>query len=96
MGPTDDVLALGDLAAKFSSFGFDTLEVDGHDEAAVDAAIRELWATGTNRPKALIATTVKGKGVPFMEANNHWHYTRLDPLTFAEAISSLGLPGGSK
>jgi transketolase len=89
-------LALGDLVAKFSSFGFETLEVDGHDEAAVDAAIRQLWATGTNKPKALIATTVKGKGVPFMESKNLWHYTRLDPQTFAKAISALGLPEGSK
>jgi len=96
MGSTDDVLALGDLSAKFSSFGFETLEVDGHDEAAVDAAIRQLWATGTNKPKALIATTVKGKGVPFMEANNLWHYTRLDPQSFAEAISALDLTGGTQ
>ena len=96
MGTTDDVLSLGNLAAKFSSFGFETLEVDGHDEAAVDAAIQQLWAIGSKKPKALIATTVKGKGVPFMEANNLWHYTRLDPQTFAEAISALSLPGGSK
>ena len=96
MGTTDDVLALGDLAAKFSSFGFETLEVDGHDEAAVDAAIQHLWATGPNKPKALIATTVKGKGVPFMESNNLWHYTRLDPQTYEEAISALAFPGGTK
>ena len=68
MGTTDDVLALGDLSAKFASFGFETLEVDGHDEAAVDAAIRQLWSTGAGKPKALIARTVKGKGVPFMES----------------------------
>ncbi len=96
MGPTEDVLALGDLVAKFSSFGFEVLETDGHDEEAVDAAIRQLWSTGTNKPKALIATTVKGKGVPFMESNNLWHYTRLDPQTFAEAISALSLPGGTQ
>jgi len=95
MGTTDDVLALGDLSAKFTSFGFETLEVDGHDEAAVDAAIRQLWATGEGKPKALIARTVKGKGVPFMESDNRWHYTRLNPQTFAEAIDALGLPGAS-
>ena len=96
MGTTDDVLALGDLSAKFASFGFETLEVDGHDEAAVGAAIRQLWTTGAGKPKALIARTVKGKGVPFMESDNRWHYTRLNPQTFAEAIDALGLAGASK
>lgn len=93
MGTTDDVLALGDLSAKFSSFDFETLRVDGHDEAAVDAAIRQLWANGVGKPKALIAKTVKGKGVPFMESDNRWHYTRLNAHTFAEAIDALGLAG---
>lgn len=96
MGTTDDVLALGNLAAKFSSFGFETLEVDGHDEEAVDNAIRQLWDAGKGKPKALIATTVKGKGVSFMESINLWHYTRLDPQTYAEALSELGFPAVSK
>ena len=96
MGTTDDVLSLGDLMLKFSSFGFETLEADGHDEAAVDKAIRQLWATGPTKPKALIASTVKGKGVSFMESINLWHYTRLDPQTFADAMTELGFPGASK
>jgi len=96
MGTTNDVLALGDLSAKFNSFGFETLEVDGHDESAVDAAIRQLWGTGRGKPKALIAHTVKGKGVPFMESDNRWHYTRLDAQTYAEAIDALGLSGAAK
>lgn len=95
MGTTDDVLALGDLSAKFLSFGFETLEVDGHDEAAVCTAIRHLWLTGPTKPKALIARTVKGKGVSFMESSNRWHYTRLDPQTFCEAVSELGFPSPS-
>jgi len=95
MGTTDDVLALGDLQAKFSSFGFETLEVDGHDEIAIDQAIRQLWATSPNNPKALIVRTVKGKGVSFMESINLWHYTRLDEQSFAAAVSELGLLGAS-
>jgi transketolase len=96
MGTTDDVLALGDLPAKFSSFGFNTLEVDGHDEIAIDAAIRQLWSTSLNKPKALIARTIKGKGVSFMESINLWHYTRLNPQSFAEALGELGFTGESK
>jgi transketolase len=96
MGTTDDVLALGDLCAKFSSFGFETLEIDGHDEALLDAAIHQLWNTGAGKPKALIARTVKGKGVPFMESDNRWHYTRLNAQTFAEAIEAVGPSGASK
>jgi transketolase len=95
MGTTDEVLALGDLSAKFSSFGFETLEVEGHDEVLVDAAIRRLWVSGTGKPKALVARTVKGKGVPFMEQDNSWHYTRLTADTFALAIAALELPCGS-
>ncbi|MGE6212881.1 transketolase [Comamonas aquatica] len=90
MGETGEVLALGDLSAKFASFGFETLEIDGNDEMEVDAAICRLWASGRGRPKALIARTVKGKGVPFMESDNRWHYTRLNAQTYAEAIKALG------
>jgi transketolase len=93
MGKTDDILALGDLSAKFASFGFETLEVDGHDEVAVDAAIRQLWSTSLGKPKALIARTVKGKGVPFMESDNRWHYSRLDSQSFAKAVNAIDQTG---
>lgn len=93
MGTTDDVLSLGDLSSKFASFGFATRVVDGHDEAAIDVAIRDLWATSPGRPKALVARTVKGKGVPFMEADNKWHYTRLTARTYAEACAALEQAG---
>lgn len=89
MGATDEVLKLGSLQAKFESFGFDIATVDGHDEAAIDDAINRLLLSSSTAPKALIARTVKGKGVPFMENNNIWHYTRLDSETYSRALSSL-------
>lgn len=89
MGGTDEVLRLGSIKGKFESFGFEALEVDGHDEAAIDAAIAGLWASGSGLPKALVARTVKGKGVSFMENNNAWHYTRLNSDTYARAVDEV-------
>jgi transketolase len=90
MGATDDVMWLGDIGARFSAFGFDTLTVDGHDLDALDAAIGRLNAVENGRPKALVAQTVKGKGVSYMENDNAWHYLRLDADTYAQAIRELG------
>ncbi len=89
MGTTAEVLGLGSIKAKFESFGFEALSVDGHDEAAISAAIAQLWASDSRAPKALVAKTVKGKGVPFMENNNMWHYTRLNPETYAQALAAV-------
>ena len=89
MGRTNEVLDLGSLQAKFASFGFETATVDGHDEAAIDAALHSLKASASRAPKALIAKTVKGKGVPFMENDNIWHYTRMDERTYADAIAAV-------
>lgn len=89
MGRTDDILTLGDLAAKFEAFGFDAVSINGHDEAAIDAAVTDLFANGSGRPKAIVARTVKGAGVPFMENDNIWHYTRLTDETYRAAIDAL-------
>lgn len=90
MGTTDEVIALGNIEAKFNAFEFDAVSVDGHDEAAIDSAYRMLKARKDGRPKALIAKTVKGKGVSFMENDNVWHYTRLTPQTYESAVAEIG------
>jgi transketolase len=91
MGATREVLDLGSIESKFSSFGFEAGSCDGHDEAAIGDAVRRLWASDSRSPKALIARTVKGKGVPFMENDNKWHYTRLDTESYAQALHALAL-----
>ncbi|MCZ2497700.1 transketolase [Xylophilus sp. Kf1] len=90
MGKTEDVMSLGNLGAKFESFGFETRNVDGHDEVALDQAITALFESGSGKPKAIIAKTTKGRGVPFMEHDNIWHYTRLNDKTYADAVAALG------
>jgi len=89
MGRTDEVLNLGSIQAKFESFGFETATVDGHDERAIDDAIARLNASASSAPKALVARTIKGKGVPFMEGDNIWHYTRLNPETYEKALAAV-------
>jgi transketolase len=92
MGTTDEVMALGSLHAKFEAFGFDVRSVDGHDENALDAALDELKGMKNARPKAIVARTVKGKGVSFMENDNKWHYTRLSDATYRSAMDELQTP----
>ena len=89
MGSTQEGLSLGSIQAKFESFGFEAMTIDGHDEDAINFAINALWTSTSTSPKALIAKTIKGKGVPFMENNNIWHYTRLSPETYAQALASV-------
>lgn len=89
MGSTQEVMRLGSIQKKFEAFGFEAVTIDGHDESAIDSAIKVLWASPLPSPKAIVAKTVKGKGVPFMENDNRWHYTRLTPETYEQAVSAL-------
>lgn len=89
MGTTDEVMRLGNMEAKFAAFDFDVVSIDGHDEIAIDKAYADLKSRKDGRPKAIIAKTIKGKGVSFMENDNIWHYTRLNPQTYETAIAEL-------
>ena len=73
MGRVKDVLDLDPLAGKWRTFGWATRELDGHDIPALEGAMREVpYETG--RPTCIVAHTVKGKGVAFMENDLQWHY----------------------
>ncbi len=89
MGSTHDVIELGSIQSKLETFGFEAATIDGHNEDAIDNAIKQLWESTSTSPKALVAKTIKGKGVPFMENNNIWHYTRLDSETYSRAMSAV-------
>lgn len=84
-GPTSDVMDLKDLAAKFRAFGFDVEEVDGHDPYAIAESLNK----GHENPFCLIAHTVKGKGVSFMENNKEWHHHTLSQEQYNQAIKEV-------
>jgi len=89
MGSTEEVLRLDSIESKFTCFGFESVSVDGHDQAQIDSALKTFRQSPSSSPKALVARTIKGRGVPFMEHDNRWHYTRLDADTYACAIRHL-------
>ncbi|TPW17666.1 MAG: transketolase, partial [Elusimicrobia bacterium] len=72
-GRSREVLALDPLREKWEAFGWKAVEVDGHDMGALTALMRGL-PEGGGKPVAVIAHTVKGRGVSFMEDDNNWHY----------------------
>lgn len=86
-GPTDDVLCLTPLAPKWQSFGWSVVEVDGHDPVALGAALDQ--AEREPGPSVVLARTVKGRGVTFMENSLRWHVGRLDDDQLAEALREL-------
>lgn len=67
LGYTDQIVSHGDLSARLSSFGWDCLEVQGHDVLAVQAALHQQKTALNGKPKAVIAKTLKGHGVPGLE-----------------------------
>jgi transketolase len=88
MGRTEHVIHLEPLTEKFQSFGFLAKRVEGHDINALDSAFSEMSKV-SHQPKALIASTTKGKGISFMEGENQWHYTRLNEETLERALKEL-------
>ena len=88
-GTNDEVMPLRDLAAKWRAFGWNVLECDGHDLVALDAAMdaAEAYRDG---PSVILARTVKGKGVSFMEGKAAWHGKAIDDESFAKAMQELG------
>jgi transketolase len=81
-GSTDSILNMGDLAGKFESFGWTTHVVNGHDIGELLAAFENR----SDRPIAIIANTVKGKGVQYMENNATWHHNRLSQKQFDDIV----------
>lgn len=85
-GCTEDVMALRDLKAKFAAFGFFVEEIDGHD---YDEILTALSHTEPGKPHCIIANTIKGKGVSYMENNADWHGKVPNREELAAALSEL-------
>ena len=72
------------------AFGWNVVEVDGHDVTAIEGAYETVLAH-TSGPSVIVAKTIKGKGIAFMEANNDWHHNRITQNTLDTCLAELGI-----
>lgn len=87
-GPTEDVMGIEPIDAKFAAFGFEVARIDGHDYDAIDAAV-EAAKAGSGRPFAIVADTIKACGVDFMAGDYRWHYGAINDEMHAECVAAL-------
>ena len=92
LGYTENVMSLTPMADRWRAFKWDVHEVDGHDAAAMAATIARL-DTRTGAPHVLIAKTVFGKGVSFMERQIKWHYWPMSDDEYRQAIADVERAG---
>jgi transketolase len=90
LGYTEAVIDLSPLDERWRAFGWDVHTVDGHDCEALRSVIDGL-APGRGRPHVVLAQTVFGHGVSFMEREIKWHYLPMDDLQYARALAELGV-----
>jgi len=87
-GKTEEIMDI-DLAAAFKGFGWNVTEIDGHDHAAIREALQSAANKADGVPSAIVANTIKGKGVSFMENNNAWHHGHLTEKQYLAAKEEL-------
>ena len=91
LGHVRDILDLEPFGAKWTSFGWAVQEIDGHDVAQIAEALRKL-PHHAGKPTCVLAHTVKGKGVSFMEDDVLWHYRYPQGEEYSDALKELGCP----
>lgn len=90
-GRSEEVLALNPLADKWRAFGWDSIDIDGHDMAGLIDTLSN-FPSSSGRPMTIVAHTIKGKGVSFMEDDNNWHYRIPTAEEVGLAKNELGVP----
>ena len=87
-GRSQDVMALEPLADKWEAFGWHTQQINGHDFKAINKAL-EAARIETGKPSVIVADTIKGKGISFMEDDNNWHYRTPNEKELTAALREL-------
>lgn len=88
-GTLEDIMPMGDIQAKWEAFGWNVITCDGHDVSGVSDAVDEA-KRNTGAPTLILASTVKGKGISFMEGQNTWHGKPICDEDFRKCKAELG------
>jgi transketolase len=88
-GLTEEVMTVEPIGDRFRAFGWDVTEIDGHDLRAVLGTLRGLPEPTGDRPQCIVAHTLKGKGIGYMELSRTWHLGYLHPEDAAAAMREL-------
>ena len=87
-GRSQEVMALEPLAAKWEAFGWHAQQIDGHNFEEINKALNATRAEA-KRPSVIVADTIKGKGISFMENDNNWHYRTPNAEELEAALTEL-------
>jgi len=88
-GPTRKIKNLGDLKNKYKSFGWQTFKVNGHNSKKIIKTIKKARKKENNKPKIILAQTIKGKGISFMENKLKWHASPINNKQKKQALKEL-------
>jgi transketolase len=87
-GGMDEIMPLGDVSARWESFGWNVIEINGHEPEEISDAIDQAKKV-KGRPTIVLAHTIKGKGVSFMENTHVWHGRKISKEEYEKAVSEL-------
>jgi transketolase len=85
-GKNSSIMDLKNLKNKFKSFGCETVEIDGHD---IKKIYKSLINKNLNKPKVIVANTIKGKGIKLFENDNNWHHSIITKSIYKNILKEL-------
>ena len=86
-GCSDDILKINDYGSMIESFGWNVIRINGHNYNEMSKAFENF---SKEKPNAIICTTIKGKGISFMENNGIWHHNNMTEDEYVQALKELG------
>jgi len=88
-GRTDEIMAVEPIVERFEAFGWQVQRIDGHDFGQIQSALAQLAPGGQGRPQLIVADTIKGRGVSWMEENLNWHVGNLVGADYDDAVAQI-------